>query len=84
MAQPHEWNLDLTIDPPEIQRIHARYEAVLPGLTSARTNPNYPLAQSLRPANERNVRVERALRQRHVMVHSRERMEPSRIVHSYE
>ncbi len=83
IAQPHEWNLDLTLDSPEIQRMRARCEAFLPGLEFARTDPDYPLAQGLRPARERNVRVERELRQRRVMVNGRERMEPSRVVHSY-
>ena len=83
IAQPHEWNLDLTIDSPVIQRMRARCENFLPGLKNARVDPDYPLAQGLRPARERNVRVERELRQHRVTANGRERLEPSRIVHSY-
>lgn len=83
VAQPHEWNLDLTLDSPEIQRMRARCENFLPGLKNARVDPDYPLAQGLRPARARNVRVERELRRRRVTVHGEETFEPSRIVHSY-
>lgn len=83
IAQPNEWNLDLTLDSPEIRRMRARCENFLPGLKNARVDPDYPLAQGLRPARERNVRVERELRQRQVTLNGRERIEPSRIVHSY-
>ena len=83
IAQPHEWNLDLKLESPEIQRMRARCEKFLPGLKNARVDPDYPLAQGLRPARERNVRVERELRQHRVAVNGRERLEPSRIVHSY-
>ncbi len=83
IAQPHKWNLDLTLDSPAVQRMRARCENFLPGLKNARVDPDYPLAQGLRPARERNVRVERELRQRQVTVNGRERLELSRIVHSY-
>lgn len=83
IAQPHEWNLDLKLDSPEIQRMRTRCENFLPGLKNARVDPDYPLAQGLRPARERNVRVERELSQHRVVVNGREREEPSRIVHSY-
>ncbi|MCJ1460126.1 hypothetical protein MMC28_010505 [Mycoblastus sanguinarius] len=83
IAQPHEWNLDLTLDSPEIKRMRARCEEFLPGLKNARVDPDYPLAQGLRPARERNVRVERELRPRKVTVNGQQRLEPSRIVHSY-
>lgn len=83
IAQPHEWKLDLKLDSPEIQRMRTRCENFLPGLKNARVDPDYPLAQGLRPARERNVRVERELRQHRVQIDGWERLEPSRIVHSY-
>jgi len=83
IAQPHEWKLDLTLTSPEIQRMRTRCESFLPGLKNARVDPEYPLAQGLRPARERNVRVERELRRQRVVVDGCEREVPSRIVHSY-
>ena len=86
IAQPHKWNLDLTLDSPEIKRMRSRCESFLPGLKNARLDPDYPLAQGLRPARDRNVRVERELRQHRVRStdgEEEERVEPSRIVHSY-
>ena len=83
IAQPHEWKLDLKLDSPEIQRMRTRCENFLPGLKNARVDPEYPLAQGLRPARERNVRVERELRRQRVVVDGCEREVPSRIVHSY-
>jgi D-amino-acid oxidase len=76
-TEPHEWTLDLTLDSPIVQRMRARCEAFLPALRNARLDPEYPLAQGLRPFRARNVRVERDLR----TVDSRRA--PSRIVHSY-
>lgn len=75
IAESHEWNLDLTLDSPIIQRMRARCEAFLPALKKARLDPEYPLAQGLRPFRAKNVRVERELR--------RQGRKPSRIVHSY-
>ncbi|KAL8720457.1 MAG: hypothetical protein Q9225_002682 [Loekoesia sp. 1 TL-2023] len=83
VAQPHRWDLDLTLASPEIQRMRARAEAFLPGLKHARLDPEYPLAQGLRPARERNIRVERELRKRIVVLRGEEIEEPSRIIHSY-
>lgn len=77
IAQPHEHALDLTLDTPIVQRMRRRCEAFLPCLQKARVDPNYPLAQGLRPFRSRNVRVERELR----TVPGTAR--PSRIVHSY-
>lgn len=75
IAESHEWNLDLTLESPIIKRMRARCEAFLPGLKNARMDPEYPLAQGLRPFRAKNVRVERELR--------RQGRKPSRIVHSY-
>lgn len=75
IAESHEWNLDLTLESPIIKRMRARCEAFLPALKKARMDPEYPLAQGLRPFRAKNVRVERELR--------RQGRKPSRIVHSY-
>lgn len=79
-TQPHEWKLDLTLDSPIIKRMRARCEAFLPCLKNARLDPEYPLAQGLRPFRQRNVRVERELRPH---VSARGKVSTSRIVHSY-
>ena len=44
IAQSHEWNLDLALDSPVIQRMRRRCEAFLPDLKSARLDDTYPLA----------------------------------------
>lgn len=75
IAESHEWNLDLTLESPIIKRMRSRCEAFLPALKKARMDPEYPLAQGLRPFRAKNVRVERELR--------RQGRKPSRIVHSY-
>lgn len=75
IAESHEWSLDLTLESPIIKRMRARCEAFLPALKKARMDPEYPLAQGLRPFRAKNVRVERELR--------RQGRKPSRIVHSY-
>ncbi|KAI1374723.1 FAD dependent oxidoreductase [Hypoxylon crocopeplum] len=72
ITEPHEWDLDLTLDTPIIRRMRQRCEKFLPGLENARLDPEYPLAQGLRPFRGQNVRVERELRRT-----------GSRIVHSY-
>ncbi|PVH75667.1 nucleotide-binding domain-containing protein [Cadophora sp. DSE1049] len=75
IAQREKWDLDLKVDSPVIQRMRARCEAFLPCLKNARLDPEYPLAQGLRPGREKNIRVERELRK-----HGRDQ---SRIVYSY-
>ncbi|KAL4782189.1 FAD dependent oxidoreductase [Aspergillus varians] len=77
ITEPHEWDLDLSLDSPIIKRMRARCELFLPALKNARVDAEYPFAQGLRPFRGRNVRVERELR-----VHG-ETGKPSRIVHSY-
>lgn len=72
ITEPHEWNLDLTLDSPIIRRMRERCEKFLPGLENARLDADYPFAQGLRPFRGQNVRVERELRRT-----------GSRIVHSY-
>lgn len=83
IAQPRESTLDLKLTDPIIERMRKRCEAFLPKLRSARLDPDYPLAQGLRPARERNVRVERELRTRNVQRDGMTELRPSRIVHSY-
>lgn len=56
--------------------MRARCEAFLPDLKRARLDPEYPLAQGLRPFRGKNIRVERELRRTHTG-------QASRIVHSY-
>jgi D-amino-acid oxidase len=82
IAEPHEHELNLTLDSPIIKRMRARCEAFLPDLKKARVDPEYPLAQGLRPFRERNVRVERELRPRKTKPGT-EGPSTSRIVHSY-
>ncbi|KAI0739452.1 FAD dependent oxidoreductase [Daedaleopsis nitida] len=79
ITESNEWELDLTLESPIIQRMRARCEAFLPDLKKARLDPEYPLAQGLRPFREHNVRVERELR----LSSGESGSEHSRIVHSY-
>ncbi len=83
ITEPHEAELCLTLDSPIIKRMRARCEAFLPGLRNARLDPDYPLAQGLRPFRRRNVRVERELRMRESPPEGAVLPEPSRIIHSY-
>ncbi|KAL0567892.1 hypothetical protein V5O48_014098 [Marasmius crinis-equi] len=76
-TEPHEWNLDLTLESPVMKRMRARCEEFLPELKKARLDPEYPMAQGLRPFRGTNIRVERELR---TLATGRP---PSRIVHSY-
>ena len=79
ITEPHEDELDYTLDTPIIQRMRARCEAFLPQLKKARLDPEYPIAQGLRPFREQNVRVERELRP----VTGDSIVIYSRIIHSY-
>jgi len=83
IAEPNESQLSLTLDSPIIKRMRARCEAFLPGLKNARVDPDYPLAQGLRPFRKRNVRVERELRPQQAEAAGEAPGKPSRIVHSY-
>ncbi|KAK1227360.1 hypothetical protein PQX77_009644 [Marasmius sp. AFHP31] len=76
-TEPNEYDLDLTLESPVIKRMKERCEAFLPQLKNAKIDPDYPVAQGLRPFRQRNIRVERELRQ--LVPGSK----PSRIVHSY-
>jgi len=77
IAQPGQWDLDLTVDSPEVKRMRKRCEEFYPPLKNAKLDEEYPFAQGLRPARGRNVRVERELRYRGPAEKS------SMVVHSY-
>ncbi|TFK94499.1 FAD dependent oxidoreductase [Polyporus arcularius HHB13444] len=79
ITEPHEGQLDYTLDTPIIERMRARCEAFLPQLKKARLDPDYPIAQGLRPFRKQNVRVERELRP----VAGESILKYSRIIHSY-
>jgi len=82
IAEANESDLSLTLESPIIKRMRARCEAFLPDLKNAKLDPEYPLAQGLRPFRKQNVRVERELRL-HGGSRIGEGVLPSRIVHSY-
>lgn len=59
IAQENEWNLDLRLDSPSIQRMRQRCDAFLPGLKNAIVDARYPIAQGLCPARRGRFRVEK-------------------------
>ncbi|KAK0212550.1 FAD dependent oxidoreductase [Desarmillaria ectypa] len=77
IAQPHKWELNLTMESPEIQRMRERCNKFVPGLENAEFDPVAPVVQGLRPTRVGNVRVERELRPNRMHGGS------SSIVHSY-
>lgn len=76
LAQPNKWELDLTLESPEVVRMRERCNNFVPGLENAEYDPAGGFVQALRPFREKNVRVERE--QRPKSDGSR-----SKIVHSY-
>lgn len=76
LAQPHKYELDLTLESPEVVRMRERCNKFVPGLENADYDPDAGLVQGLRPFRGSNVRVERELR-------TRKDGSMSRIVHSY-
>lgn len=80
IAELNEHQLSLTVESPIIKRMRARCEAFLPSLKKARLDPEYPIAQGLRPFRQHNVRVERELR---LHESGDAGSVPSRIVHTY-
>lgn len=72
ITESHEYDLNLTLESPIVRRMRDRCDKFLPGLKDARLDPDYPLAQGLRPFRGSNVRVERELRR-----------PGSKVVHSY-
>ncbi|KAL2831717.1 FAD dependent oxidoreductase [Aspergillus cavernicola] len=76
IEQPHEYELDLTPDSPEIKAMRRRCEDLLPVLKNAKLDPTYPLAQGLRPYRDSRIRLERESRKA-------QDGEQSRVVHCY-
>lgn len=70
-----EWATDLTVESPVMQTMREKCEKFIPALKNARLDPEYPIAQGLRPLREMDVRVECEPRMKG--------SGPSRIVHSY-
>ncbi|EPS99473.1 hypothetical protein FOMPIDRAFT_1086801, partial [Fomitopsis schrenkii] len=62
IAQPREWNLDLSLESPEIVRMRERCNYFVPGLENAEYDPDAPFVQGNRPTRSENVRVEREMR----------------------
>ncbi|GME34235.1 nucleotide-binding domain-containing protein [Neofusicoccum parvum] len=83
ITESNQHALDLTLDSPIVKRMRARCEEFLPDLKKARLDPDYPLAQGLRPFRQRNIRVERELRFHELGAGSETKLAPSRIVHNY-
>lgn len=81
IAQKNRGTLDLSLDDEVIKRMRDRCERFLPMLKNARLDPEYPLAQGLRPCRGRNVRCERE--ERMVSRGMAWGRTGSRIVHSY-
>ena len=70
-----KWTTDLTLDSPVMRTMREQCERFVPALKNARLDPEYPIAQGLRPLRKGDVRVEIEPRKRD----SRE----SHIVHAY-
>ena len=70
-----EWTTDLTVNSPVMQIMREKCEKFMPALKNARLDPDYPIAQGLRPFREGDARVERE--------HRMKKSVQSRIVHSY-
>ena len=70
-----EWTTDLTVHSPVMQIMREKCENFMPALKNARLDPEYPVAQGLRPLREGDARVERE--------HRIKKSVQSRIVHSY-
>ncbi|KAJ5887626.1 hypothetical protein N7495_007667 [Penicillium taxi] len=76
IEQPHRAKLDLTPNSEEVRAMRKRCEDLLPMLKNARLDPEYPLAQGLRPYRNSKIRLESEKRKR---LDRRE----SQIVHCY-
>ena len=57
LVQPHNNQLNLTAESPEIDMMWKRARKFLPSLDDAQPRPEYPLAQGLRPFTSKNVKV---------------------------
>ena len=76
IAQPREWDLDLSLESPEIVRMRQRCNYFVPVLENAEYDPDVPFVQGNRPTRSENVRVEREMR-------SKRDGSASKIIHSY-
>lgn len=83
ITEPNQHELDLTLDSPIIKRMRTRCEEFLPDLRKARLDPDYPLAQGLRPFRQKNIRLERELRIHEPGTGLGKQSSPSRIIHNY-
>ena len=59
IVQKGETELDLTVDSPVVKDMFERLKRFIPATRNARLDPEYPLAQGLRPFRQTNLRVER-------------------------
>ncbi|KAF5365802.1 hypothetical protein D9757_012664 [Collybiopsis confluens] len=76
ITEPHQWDLNLTVDTPVIKRMRERCNAFVPGLENAEYDDETQLLQGLRPFRGSNVRVERETK-------LRKDGSDSRIIHTY-
>jgi glycine/D-amino acid oxidase-like deaminating enzyme len=76
IEQPNETELSLTLESDAVKQIRRRCEDLLPVLRNAKLDPDYPLAQGLRPYRRGGVRLEQETRKRADGGHSR-------VVHCY-
>lgn len=58
LAEPHEWEMNLTLESPQIKRMYERCLRFYPALKNAKIDLEYPLAMGLRPLRSGNVRCE--------------------------
>lgn len=75
ITQMNECKLDLTVDSPVVQKKRQQCEEFVPKLKNARLDPDYPLAQGLRPLRKEEAKVERES--------GKHGSKQSRIVHAY-
>ena len=70
-----EWKTDLTPETPIMRKMREQCERLVPALKHARLDPEYPIAQGLRPVRKGDVRIERE--------QGTSGASQSRIVHAY-
>lgn len=70
IVQPHNDQLVLTEESPEVEVMFERARHFLPGLADAKTVPWFPFAQGLRPFTKRNVKVRADTRTKTPVIHN--------------
>ncbi|KAK4695880.1 D-amino-acid oxidase, partial [Lecanoromycetidae sp. Uapishka_2] len=70
-----KWETDLTPDTPVMRTMRKQCESLVPALKKARLDPEYPMAQGLRPVRKGDVKIERE--------QGMNGLSQSRIVHAY-